>query len=294
MKFLIISVFSIVLLVLASTSYATDAVSVSDNEVKDKKSEDKSEDKKDGSADKENKVENKTSQSDDKKKEEVASYEAYLKEIVDFEKSDKFQPEILTQELPLDADIGDPKAPIKVVEYASLGCIHCKQFHQDVFYELKKNYIDTGKVFFKFRNYPLNAPALKAALIKECLADKDRMAYVGAMFESQAQWAYSKSEADLKDKLKTISKISGLSDDDFEKCYNNEQTQNVILDNMKQAYDKLLVNATPTIFINGKRYMESRVYEGVSKYIDNLLAGSSKKQEKPESSTKSEKSEDAK
>ncbi len=209
----------------------------------------------------------------DAAKSEVASYDDYIKQITDFEKSDKYKPEMLTEELPFDMDLGKPEAPVKIVEYASLGCIHCKQFHQDVFYKLKKNYIDTGKVYFKFRNYPLNAPALKAALIKECLEPKDRLAFTAALFEAQAEWAYSKSEADLKDKLKTISKIEGMTTEDFEKCYNNEDTQNKILDLMKQAYDKLMVNSTPSIFVNGKRYLESREYEGMAKYIDETIAG---------------------
>jgi protein-disulfide isomerase len=229
----------------------------------------------------------KASTSDAAKKSEVDSYEEYLKDIADFEKSDKFNPKLLEESLPLDMNLGDVNAPIKLVEYASLSCIHCKQFHQEVFYNLKKNYIDTGKVYFKYRHYPLNAPAVKAALIKGCLAEDQQLAFLGAMFESQAQWAYSKSEADLKDKLKTISKVAGLTDEKFEQCYNDTAAQDGIIANMKRAFDELRITATPTIFINGKRYMESRAYEGVAKYLDGVLA------EKPVATPAAEKKEEA-
>ncbi len=203
--------------------------------------------------------------------EQVKAYDAYLKQVSDFEGSDKFKPDLLSSKLPTDVTLGDPNAPVTIVEYASLGCVHCKQFHQEVFYKLKKEYIDTGKVFFKYRDYPLNAPALKAALVKDCLPEDQKLAYIGAMFESQSQWAFSKSEADLKDKLKTIAAISGMDKDAFETCYSNKDKQDAILASMKEAYDSLMVTATPAIFINGKRFTDSRAFEGFSKHINGLL-----------------------
>ncbi len=212
---------------------------------------------------------------------EVASYEQYLKEIKDFEASTKFNRGLLTEELPLDMNYGDEKAPIKIVEYASLSCIHCKQFHKDVFYDLKKNYIDTGKVYFKYRHYPLNAPAVKGAIVLDCVAPDNKLAFIGALFESQTQWAYTKSEADLKEKLSTVSKIAGLSSEQFEACYANEDKQGKVLTNMKRAYDELFITSTPGIFIDGKRFMESREYGTIAKHIDGLIAarGEAKKVE---------------
>ncbi len=209
----------------------------------------------------------------DAKKNEASSFEEYMKMVKEFEASDKFKPELLSEKLPQDFSVGNPDAKVKIVEYASLGCIHCKQFHKDVFYEVKKNYIDTGKVYFTYRHYPLNAPAIKAAVVMACVEEADKLAFMGTLFEAQAQWAYSKSEADLIDKLKTITKIAGITTDKFETCYKDEAVQGQILENMKKAYDQLFVTSTPSIFINGKRFMESREYEGVAKYIDGLLAG---------------------
>jgi protein-disulfide isomerase len=101
------------------------------------------------------------------------------------------------------------------------------------------------------------------------------------MFESQAQWAYTKSEDDLKDKLKTMSKIAGFDDSKFEECYNNEVAQNQVLDSMKMAYEKLFVTGTPGLFINGKRYMESRDYPSFSKAVDSFLASNKSDTAKP-------------
>jgi protein-disulfide isomerase len=203
---------------------------------------------------------------------QIQNYENFVKQVADFEKSEKFNPKLLEENLPLDLNLGDANAPVKFVEYASLGCIHCKEFHTNIFYKLKKDFIDTGKVQFKFRHYPLNAPALKAAMVMGCVAEADRLAYIGAMFDSQAQWAYSKSEADLKDKLKTMSKIVGVESEAFEKCYNDETVQTQIVANMKRSYDELMITSTPGLFINGKRFLDSREYETVAKHIKNLIA----------------------
>lgn len=227
-------------------------------------------------------------------KSEVDSYEQYLKEVKEFEKSSKFNPKLLSDNLPLDINYGDENAPVKIVEYASLSCIHCKQFHKEVFYDLKKNFIDTGKVYFRYRHYPLNAPAVKAAIVVDCVAPDNRAAFIGALFEAQAEWAYTKSESDLKSKLKTVSKIAGLTDTQFEACYADEPKQNSVLENMKRAYEELYVTSTPGIFINGHRYMESREYEGIAKYINGLISGKTDAQKTEPALPKAEAPKDSK
>jgi protein-disulfide isomerase len=206
-------------------------------------------------------------------KSEVEAYEEYKRKVKEFESSDKFTKGLLTEKLPLDVNFGDPNAPIKIVEYASLSCIHCKQFHKDVFYEVKKNYIDTGKVYFTYRHYPLNSPAVKGAVVLDCIKDENKLSFIGALFEAQAEWAYTKSEADLKDKLSTISKIAGLSQEEFDVCYMDDKKQETVLQNMKRAFEGLGIDSTPAIFVQGSRYVGSRVYEGFAQYIDDVIAG---------------------
>jgi len=203
---------------------------------------------------------------------QVKEYEKFVNDVKDFEKSPKFNPKILDEDLENDITLGDPKAPVKVVEYASLTCIHCKAFHTEVFFDLKKNYIDTGKVYFKFRHYPLNASAVKAALMVDCADAKDKLAFISALFDAQSQWGYANSEADLMGKLQTITKIAGFSNEKFQQCWSDDKASKTILELQKRAYEELNVTSTPGIFVNGHRYLEGHDYPAMSKAIDAILA----------------------
>ena len=202
----------------------------------------------------------------------VKEFEEYVEGVKEFERSDAFKSSLLEQDLPFDVNVGNKSAPVKMVEYASLSCIHCKVFHEEVFYKLKKEYIDTGKLQLKYRHYPLNGNAVKGALIVDCVNDDVKLAFLGALFKGQSQWAYAKSESALIDRLKTISKIGGLSSKEFETCYNNEENQDKLLTQMKAANESLKVDSTPAIFINGSRYLKARSFEAVSKHIDEILS----------------------
>ncbi|MDX1949392.1 MAG: DsbA family protein [Rickettsiales bacterium] len=223
-----------------------------------------------------------TEQADYQKKlaAQVEAYQGYLKKIEEFEKSDKFKKDLLTTDFAEDISVGKKNAPIKIVEYASLSCVHCKEFHDKVYYNLKKDFIDSGKVYYKFRNFPLNAPAVKATLLANCAPEASRAAFVGALFKSQSQWAYTKNESGLIDRLKTISKIGGLSSEQFEKCYNNEEDIKKLLARQKEAIDGLGIESTPTIFVDGNRYLGSRNYEDFKKMLEEKLANQPKKKAK--------------
>ncbi len=223
------------------------------------------------------KAEEATSDYKQKLAEQVKAYENYLKKIEEFEKSENFKKSLLTEDFPEDVNVGKKSAPIKIVEYASLSCVHCKEFHDKVYYNLKKDFIDNGKVYYKFRNFPLNGHAVKATLLTNCVPSESRAAFVGALFKGQSQWAYTKNEAGLIDRLKTISKIGGLTSEQFEKCYNDETAIKKLLEKQKQAIDGLKIESTPTIFIDGNRYLGSRNYEDFKKMLEAKLA------EKPKS-----------
>ncbi len=211
-----------------------------------------------------------------KMEEQLKTYEDYTKKVRDFEKTGDFKSNLLTKDLPYDISVGNKNAPVKIVEYASLSCIHCKEFHDNVYYNMKKNYIDSGKVYFKYRHFPLNGHALKAAILVDCVSEIERPAFVGALFKSQTQWGYVKNESGLIDRLKTISKIGGLDSKDFEKCYNNEKAENQILEQQKDAAKGLNIDATPSLFINGVRYLGSRTYEDFSKILEEEVKKSEK------------------
>ena len=143
--------------------------------------------------------------------------------------------------------LGNPDAPIKIIEYASLTCGHCAHFHNDVLPELKTKYIDTGKVYLEFREFPLNDPALKATLTARCLPEDKYDGFVSLLFKTQDHWA---GGLDYMAALKQNAKLAGMSDATFEACQAEPALKVKIAENMQQAQDKWQINATPTFIIN--------------------------------------------
>ncbi len=180
--------------------------------------------------------------------------------------------EILQHNFSFDVVYGDEKAPITVIEYASLSCSHCRDFYDDVFPKLKEKYIDTGKVKLVFRAYPLNVAAIRAAMLVDCVEGNDKkQKFIGALFKSQNEWAYSRSEEEFTEKLKAIGKIGGFEADKFDACVTNKEKEEAILGQQLEASKKLGVSSTPTIFIGKKRFNKERNIESMSKAIDKAL-----------------------
>lgn len=174
----------------------------------------------------------------------------------------------LLQPLKTDHIIGHPDAPVLMIEYASLSCSHCANFHNDTYPALKEKYIDTGKVLFIFRHFPLNEPALRGAMLTECADDKF-FSFLKVLFKSQTKWAYS---ADHQDALRTLASVGGMSAESFNACMADEQLKNRLVTQLKWAADELQVSSTPSFFINGEMVQGSRNIEALSKIIDAELA----------------------
>jgi protein-disulfide isomerase len=148
-----------------------------------------------------------------------------------------------------DMSLGDEKAPVTIIEYASMTCPHCAHFHETTFPELKKKYIDTGKVRFIFREFPLDQLAAAAFMLARC-GDKERyFPMVETLFQQQRTWAVQRPLQPLM----AISKQAGLSESTFNECLKNQQVLDGIEDVRKRAAEKLNVQSTPTFFINGKQ-----------------------------------------
>lgn len=176
--------------------------------------------------------------------------------------------------MPMDYDItyGSESAPVKIVEYASLSCSHCKDFYENVFTDFKKNYIDTGKVRFVYRHYPLNINALRAAMVLECgVPEAKRQEFIGVMFKTQSEWAYKPDEKDVVDKLASIAKIGGIDSSKFQACLKDKELEEKMLKNQLEAQKNLQVTSTPTIFINGKKYFKDKKIEIFTKAVDSEL-----------------------
>lgn len=166
-----------------------------------------------------------------------------------------------------DVVLGSDKAPVTIYEYASMTCPHCAHFSETTFPELKKRYIDTGKVRFIFREFPFDKVAAAAFMLARC-AGKDRyMAVVETLFAKQAEWAVNEPRAPLEN----IAKQLGFTDESFKQCLTNQKVLDDIEDVRNRAVQKLGVNSTPTFFINGKKLTGDVPIDTLAKEIDPYL-----------------------
>ena len=169
-----------------------------------------------------------------------------------------------------DRMLGKDDAPVTIVEYASMTCPHCAHFHETVYPELKKRYIETGKVRFIFREFPLDPLAAGASMLARC-ADKDKFyPLIETLFQQQRQWAVEKPIP----KLLALAKQAGMSEQTFNACLSDQKMLDAMQAEQKRATDKFGVSSTPTVFINGKKVVGGTSIEDLAKIIDPLLTKS--------------------
>lgn len=167
-----------------------------------------------------------------------------------------------------DHTLGNPDAPVTIIEYASLSCPHCADFHRDVIPQLQKNYIDQNKVFFIYRNFPFNEPALRGAMVAECSGDK-YFTFLKVLFASQDKWAFA---SDPVANLRTIANVGGISNEQFDKCIADKAVEDRLIAGVNWAAKDLGVQSTPTLFINGEKVEGGRGYDVISGKIDGYLS----------------------
>ena len=174
-------------------------------------------------------------------------------------------------ERPGDMAVGDPDAPVTVIEFLSLTCPSCLRFHKNVYNRLKPEYVDTGKVRFVARDFPLNMPAVEAAVLAHC-AGRDRyFTFIDVLFQTFDDWASSR---DYTDMLAQIGELGGVSRDRFEECLNDKALENTIFQSIVDGQAEYDVSGTPTLVVNGETYDGKMTFDALSKHIDRLLAGS--------------------
>ena len=178
-------------------------------------------------------------------------------------------PEELAQAGPLgDVALGSPDAKVTIIEYASLGCTPCADFHKTVYPTLKSKYIDTGKVRFILREFPLEDLSTAAFMLARCAGDDKYYAIVDLLFEKQAQWAFVKKPLDA---LFQIVKQAGFTQESAETCLKNQQIYAGVQAVLKRANEKFDVNSTPTFFINGKMQRGVPKVDELDKILEPLL-----------------------
>ena len=177
----------------------------------------------------------------------------------------------LMQPSPLpDLWVGSKDAPVTMIEYASMTCPHCAHFHNETWPELKKAYIDTGKVRFVLREFPFDPLATAGFMLARCSGDDKREAVVELLFAQQANWAF-------KDKplegLQNVIRQTGMAQQTFESCLRDK----ALYDNVNAVRDRATkdfkVDSTPTFFINGKKVNGSIPLAEFAKIIDPLIKG---------------------
>jgi protein-disulfide isomerase len=169
-----------------------------------------------------------------------------------------------------DKMLGSADAKVTIVEYASATCGHCAKFHRETYPQLKREFIDTGKANFVFREYPLDDLALAAFMLARCAPPDKYFPMIEVLFEQQETWL--KGE-DKRAELFKIAQLAGFTNDSFEACLKSEPTARGIREVAENASNNFGVDSTPTFFINGKRLKGHRPIEDFRKLIDEALAG---------------------
>ena len=168
-----------------------------------------------------------------------------------------------------EAVLGAADAPVTVIEYASMTCPHCAQFHANAMPTLKEEYIGTGKVRLVYRDFPLDAMALKAAMVARCGGEDRYFAFVDVIYGQQARWARS---PDPVAALKQLVQIGGLTADEVDACLADKALETVILQNRLTGQNEHEVELTPTFIVNGDKHVGMDDPDEWRKILDPLVA----------------------
>jgi protein-disulfide isomerase len=166
-----------------------------------------------------------------------------------------------------DIVLGSDKAPVTIIEYASMTCPHCAHFSTDTFPELQKRYIDTGKVRYIFREFPLDALAAAGFMLARCAGKDKFMPVVETLFAKQPEWMVQKPI----EPLKAIAKQFGFTEQSFDACLANQHVLDGIQEVRDRAAEKLGINSVPTFFVNGQKLTGDQSIDALAKVIDPYL-----------------------
>ena len=170
-----------------------------------------------------------------------------------------------------DRILGSPTAPITIVEYASLTCPHCAHFTDEVLPEIKKKWIDTGKVKLVLRDFPLDDEAVHASMIARCAPHDRFYAFIDTFFADQTNWA---AAPDYRAALSRLAELGGMSKNEVDSCLKDATLENQVISSRLVAANQLGVNATPTFFVNGTKFTGAPTVEEFDKLLSGLSAKS--------------------
>ena len=167
--------------------------------------------------------------------------------------------------------LGQDKAPVKIKIFSSLTCPHCANFHINVVSEIKKEYIETGKVQIIFIDFPLDQVAFNASKLLHCLDKKKQILFLDTIYETQNKWMSGSNIKDINKNLKKIVMNFGINPTQFDKCLIDETISDKILNGRIDANHKYSIDSTPTIIINEKKLEGSVSFKNIKKKIEKLI-----------------------
>jgi protein-disulfide isomerase len=167
--------------------------------------------------------------------------------------------------------VGDKNAPVTIIEYASLSCSHCANFHNNTLEDLIKEYVDTGKARIVFRDFPFNYPALLGSMVLRCIPEDVRYDYMNALFQLQQKWVV-RENAKSTQELYKIMQSGGMTKEEFETCTNNVELENTILQALIAAQNEFNIQSTPSFLINGNLVEGNKSIKEFRQIIDKILS----------------------
>jgi protein-disulfide isomerase len=174
-------------------------------------------------------------------------------------------------ELVPDVILGDPAAPVTVIEYASYTCPHCANFHEDQFKKLKAEYVDTGKVQFIHREVYFDRFGLWAGLLANCGGEMRYFGISGMLYAQQEDWIGTGEPEEVVANLTTLGKTAGLSEEQINTCLNDKEMETRLGATFQTHAEADGINATPSLVIDGEKY-SNMSYEALKEIIDAKLA----------------------
>lgn len=169
-----------------------------------------------------------------------------------------------------DMVIGDPNAPVEVIEYASLTCPHCARFHTVVFPQIKEAYVDTGQVRFIHREAIFDRPGLWATLVARCAGDARYFGVLDLIYRGQAEWTQG-SMAEVSDNLRQLGRIAGMTTEQLDACLSDAETAQAVVDTAERQAEAHGVTATPSFVIDGQMY-SNMSYDEFAAVLDERLS----------------------
>tara|TARA_Y100000590_G_C15410660_1_gene897456 strand:- start:112 stop:735 length:624 start_codon:yes stop_codon:yes gene_type:complete len=167
--------------------------------------------------------------------------------------------------------LGPDKAPVKIKIFSSLTCPHCANFHINVVSEIKKEYIEIGKVQLIFIDFPLDQAAFNASKLLHCLDKKKQLLFLDTIYDTQNKWTNGSNVNDINSNLKKIVMDFGINSTQFDKCLVDETISDKILNGRIKANHKYSIESTPTIIINEEKLEGAASFKNIKKKIEKLI-----------------------